>query len=238
MNKLTHSVNSTRITFIILFLITIAGILCSGLNPYTYITTNIISNSAKKTIVIDPGHGGYDPGKVGVLKTLEKDINLAIALQLEKELKANNIDVVMTRTEDIDYSTSGTGSKKVNDLNSRINIINEAAPEMVISIHQNSFGDSSVKGAQVFYYGDEKNTSYELANSIQTSLISDIDSNNHRTPKSNTSYYMLKKTKYPTVIVECGFLSNAEEEKKLGNTDYQNQVAKAICHGILNYLLM
>ena len=265
-------IHSSVLTLIILVLIVTAGILCLGQNPYTFLVTNIL-NSGSKCIVIDPGHGGYDPGKVGVDNTLEKDINLSIALKLKDVLEKNNYQVVMTRSEDIDYSSNGSGSKKTNDLNSRINIINEASPAIVISIHQNSFHDSSVSGAQVFYYGDAvssrsssyspasnsvstsrtgsvsgsainpgdcssgntEGSSHMLANSIQDALINELDKSNHRVAKSNTSYYMLKKTSYPTVIVECGFLSNPEETKNLNDSAYQQKTAQAIYCGIENY---
>ena len=251
-------IRSSILTLIILALIITAGMLCLGQNPYTFLVSNI-SRPAKRCVVIDPGHGGYDPGKVGVDNTLEKDINLSIALKLKDILKENNYQVVMTRMEDIDYSNNGSGSKKTNDLNSRINIINENSPAIVISIHQNSFQDSSVSGAQVFYYGDSAaanssddstvsgsainsgssgksvSSSHMLADSIQNALINELDKSNHRVAKSNTSYYMLKKTAYPTVIVECGFLSNSAETKNLNDSAYQQKTAQAIYSGIENY---
>ena len=245
-------IHSSALTIIILILILTAGILCLGQNPYTYLVTNVL-NSAPKCIVIDPGHGGYDPGKVGIDNSLEKDINLSIALKLKDILEKNDYHVVMTRSEDIDYSNCGTGSKKTNDLNNRINIINETNPEVVISIHQNSFQDSSVSGAQVFYYGttsserdsspatgssisgDSYNNSHRLAVSIQNSLVTELDPANHRVAKNNTSYYMLKKTSHPAVIVECGFLSNPQEAKNLNDSAYQQKTAQAIYSGITNY---
>lgn len=231
--------HSGKLTILILTLIIIAGLLCMGQNPYTYFVSNILQSpdADSATIVIDAGHGGYDPGKVGIDQSLEKNINLSVAGYLKDYLEQNNYTVVMTRSDDTDYSNSGNGSKKTNDLNNRINIINESAPAMVVSIHQNSFQDSSAKGAQVFYYGNDNtdSESRKIAESIQNCLISDVDPANHRVAKSNTSYYMLKKTSYPTVIVECGFLSNPEEAKNLNDPAYQQKIAQAICSGIINY---
>ena len=231
--------HSGKLTLLILTLIILAGLLCFGQNPYTYIVSNILKpyTADTATIVIDAGHGGYDPGKVGIDGSLEKDINLSIAGYLKDYLEENNYTVAMTRTEDIDYSNNGSGNKKTNDLNSRIDIINASAPALVVSIHQNSFQDSSAKGAQVFYYGnsDSDSESRSIAESIQASLVNDVDPSNHRVAKNNTSYYMLKKTSYPSVIVECGFLSNPEEAKNLNDPSYQKRIAQAICKGIINY---
>lgn len=230
--------NSGKLTAFILLLIISAGLLCIGKSPYAYLTSTILQGTPETpVIVLDPGHGGYDPGKIGTDQSLEKNINLSIAEYLKNDLEQNNYHVVMTRSDDSDYSNIGNGSKKTNDLNNRINIINEAAPIMVISIHQNSYVDSNSKGAQVFYYGDTNtdSESKKIADSIQASLVNDVDPSNHRVAKNNTSYYMLKKTAYPTVIVECGFLSNPEETKNLNDPAYQQKIAQAICSGIINY---
>lgn len=231
--------HSGKLTISILALIVIAGMLCIGNIPYASYVTNMILGPLKQhTIVIDPGHGGYDPGKVGIDNSLEKDINLAIALQLQSILESKGFNVIMTRTDDSDYSNEGNGSKKTNDLNHRLNIIDNANPSIVVSIHQNSFSDSSVSGAQVFYYGDNTtdSESRRLADAIQTSLINNLDPDNHRTPKGNTSYYMLKKTAYPIVIVECGFLSNSNQAANLNDPEYQKNAAGAIALGIEDYL--
>ena len=118
-------------------------------------------------------------------------------------------------------------------------IIEKTKPEFVISIHQNSFPDTSVSGAQVFYYGSEEsvtNDSGSLAEYIQNALIRLQNPDNHRQAKANTSYYLLKNTTCPVVIVECGFLSNYSEESLLNDTAYQEKTASAICQGILDYI--
>lgn len=196
------------------------------------------SSKAKKketTIVIDAGHGGNDPGKVGVNKANEKDINLAIAKELKKLLKKENINVVMVREEDIGLYAEGSNSKKVEDMRNRCALIDEADPLCTISIHQNSYHEGSVKGAQVFYY-EHSEGGKEIAECLQQHMIDELDKTNHRKAKANDSYYLLRKTKRPTVIVECGFLSNWEEAELLVTSKYQKKVAKAICNGILEYI--
>ncbi len=192
------------------------------------------------TIVIDPGHGGYDPGKVGINGTLEKDINLAVSLCLKKLLAECGYNVVMTRETDISLYNEGDSNKKVSDMKKRIEIIEKAKPLCVISIHQNSFPDSSVSGAQVFYYGTANDTapsiSKDIAVCIQSSMINIQNPDNHRQASANTTYYLLKNTSYPTIIAECGFLSNQTEESLLNDTAYQEKTAEAICAGLKDYV--
>ncbi len=221
-----------KLSLIIAALVVISGVVSICKHAGILYVNNDISKNAH-TIVIDPGHGGYDPGKVGVNNTLEKDINMAIALILRDILQENNYDVVMTRSDDTDLSTPGCANKKTDDLNNRIKIINESDPSLVVSIHQNSFQDPNVSGAQVFYYGE--NTK-EAAETLQKELIAGLDTNNHRMAKTNTSYYLLKNTPFPVVIVECGFLSNPSEEELLNSATYQQKTAEAIYKGIDEYL--
>ena len=139
---------------------------------------------------------------------------------------------------DTAVNTAMQAIDKVKDTSSsheRCSIIEEAQADVVISIHQNSFHDSSVSGAQVFYYGQSENGK-RLADVLQEHLISEVDPQNTRVAKANESYYLLKKTPTPTVIVECGFLSNQAEADLLLTEDYQNKIAHAIYQGILSYL--
>ena len=187
------------------------------------------------TVVIDAGHGGFDSGKVGIDGTLEKDINLSISKKLEKLLCAADIKVLMTRTEDTELSTDSAQNKKRQDMLNRATFMNEANADCIISIHQNSYPEESIDGAQVFYY-TESDTGHTLAALIQNALIHDVDPSNHRIEKSNDSYYLLKNVSAPIVIVECGFLSNFAESKKLVDDTYQQKLAWAIHIGILQYL--
>jgi len=189
----------------------------------------------KTCIVIDAGHGGTDPGKIGINGKKEKDINLQIAKELKKKLEKEGIEVVMTRESDEGLYNSSSRNKKVDDMKKRCKIIDEAKPVFTISIHQNSYPEEYVKGAQVFYYGQSQEGK-ELAEILQESMVQQLDKENHRTAKANESYYLLKKTESPTVIVECGFLSNSEEAKLLADKDYQKKVAEAIHTGIKKYL--
>lgn len=196
---------------------------------------NMKAGTSKICVCIDSGHGGDDPGKVGSNGTEEKEINLQIALLLKERLEQEGIEVVMTRETDTDLADEGAASQKVSDLQNRVNIIEDADPVVAISIHQNSYTDSSASGAQTFYYGDSAEGK-KLAEMLQESLIENLDPSNTRAAKANESYYILKKTPTPTVIVECGFLSNPKEEVILQDADYQNQIVEAICEGLLNYL--
>ncbi len=186
-------------------------------------------------IVIDAGHGGDDPGKIGINGTLEKDINLNIAHKLKVLLESQGYEVVMTRETGEGLYKPGTKNMKVEDMHNRCEIISKAMPVFTVSIHQNSYPEEYVKGAQVFYYGHSKEGE-ALAKKIQNSLVLHLDPDNHRVEKANESYYLLKKTPTPTVIVECGFLSNSEEAELLDTDAYQEKVAWAIMMGVSQYL--
>ncbi len=196
---------------------------------------NIQVREKEYCVVIDAGHGGIDPGKVGVNGVNEKEINLEIAFLLKNYLEAQDVKVVMTRESDEGLYDADATNKKVQDMKRRVAMIEEYAPDVAVSIHQNSYPQENVKGAQVFYYGGSKEGS-RLAAILQDVLIDRLDKENRRREKANDSYYMLKKTSVPIVIVECGFLSNAEEAKKLCDEGYRDDLAWAIHLGILRYL--
>lgn len=186
-------------------------------------------------IVVDAGHGGSDPGKVGVNGALEKDINLALALKLKELLEHKEIEVVLTRDSDMGLYPDDASNKKAADMQNRCKIITDAKPVFTISLHQNSYVTPDIKGAQVFYYG-QSDKGKELAEMIQSSLITHVSPENTRTAKANESYYLLKKTPTPTVIVECGFLSNPNEADLLLDPDYQDKLVRAVYMGVLEYL--
>lgn len=189
----------------------------------------------KPCIVVDAGHGGKDPGKVGINGALEKDINLQIAQKLKQYLEQEDVEVILTRDSDDGLYDENASNKKVQDMKRRVEMIEEIAPVATVSIHQNSYHEEYVKGAQTFYYtrGEE---SKELAEKIQQSLLNEADKNNTRVAKANDSYYLLKKTSSTIVIVECGFLSNSEEAAKLCTEGYQDRMAWAIMMGIMQYI--
>lgn len=199
-----------------------------------YVNSLQVVPKEKICIVIDAGHGGVDPGKVGVNGELEKDINLKIALLLKQFLQAEGIETVMTRETDEGLYDENASNKKVQDMKRRLEIIEASNPVLVVSIHQNSYHEEPIKGAQVFYYstGEE---SRRLAETIQLRLKK-TDPENKREAKGNDSYFLLKKTAKPIVIVECGFLSNREEAEKLSSPLYQEKMAWDIYMGIMQYL--
>lgn len=204
-----------------------AGLLVSG--------KSVVMIGEKPVVVIDSGHGGNDPGKVGVDGSLEKDINLQIALQLKAYLEASDVTVMMTREEDVGLYDADASQKKMSDLQNRCNFINEINPDIVVSIHQNSYHEEEVSGAQVFYYkGSEQGKS--LALKIQERFDFVLGEDNTRQVKSNNDYYLFLHSKPPTVIVECGFLSNWKEAADLNDKNYQNKVAWTIHMGIMEYL--
>ncbi|MGN1171322.1 MAG: N-acetylmuramoyl-L-alanine amidase [Lachnospiraceae bacterium] len=193
-----------------------------------------VEEDERKCVVIDAGHGGADPGKIGINGAKEMDINLQIAIKVKRLLEQQDIKVIMTReTEAALYE--GSGNQKVQDMKCRIELIEEEKPDITVSIHQNSYPEEYVKGAQVFYYKDSAD-SRDAAEIMQRSLVKRLDPENHREAKANGSYYLLKKTSTPIIIVECGFLSNSGEAELLASEEYQEKVAWAIHMGILQKL--
>ena len=181
-----------------------------------------------KIIVLDSGHGGDDPGKIGVNQAKEKDVNLEIARKIKKGLEKKGWEVVMTREKDEMLGDPQAGNKKIHDMKARVEIINKTMPQAAVSIHQNSY---QIRGAQVFYYSHSEEGK-RMAEQMQKALLT-VDETNTRQAKANDTYYLLKRTEVPTIIVECGFLSNPEEAAKLTDTKYQKKMADAITKGII-----
>lgn len=204
------------------------------LSLYNHYGRQVLSTTKNKTvIVIDVGHGGSDPGKVSTSGIKEKDVNLQIALYLKDYLIAQDYTVYLTRETDCGLYDDNVSNKKTSDLNNRIQFFKEKNASCVVSIHQNSYPDTIQHGAQTFYYagsGEGK----AFAESVQASLLK-MDDTNTRLAKSNDSYYLLKHSNVPSIIIECGFLSNPEETAKLTDPNYQKQIAYAICIGICSY---
>lgn len=186
-------------------------------------------------VVIDPGHGGIDPGMLGVNNTVEKEINLQISYLLKEKLEEQGIRVILTRETDDGLYEESDGNKKIADMKKRCSIIARSGADVVVSVHQNSFSDSSVSGAQVFYYKHSVEGG-KLAQCIQDAFKEQVDETNERKIKANDSYYMLIHTPCPTVIVECGFITNYEEAELLVTQEYQEKVAQAITSGVVEYL--
>lgn len=196
------------------------------------------SNISKNPIIlIDPGHGGMDGGASSPNGTMEKHINLDISKYLKEEVEHMGYKVILTREADIGlYDDAGTvRQKKIQDLNRRAQLKRETACNMFISIHLNKFPESKYKGAQIWYSDYEQ--SKKLAQILQEGLKMDLDPNNNRKIKAAGSQYkVLSVNDYmPAVIVECGFLSNPQEEELLKTKEYQQKVAKSIAKSIKEY---
>ncbi len=186
----------------------------------------------EKTVYIDVGHGGFDPGfvkKVSGKEIYEKDINLEISLLLDKHLQEMGYNTIINRTID-----KALASTKNQDMKNRVYLINSSQADISVSVHQNSFSSSSVSGAQVFFHtrSDEGKL---LATHIQQTIKEMASWSNKKDISPNDDYYLLRKTTPPSVIVECGFLSNSTDLNKLTNPEYQDIMAKAIATGIDNY---
>ncbi|MGL5437001.1 MAG: N-acetylmuramoyl-L-alanine amidase [Lachnospiraceae bacterium] len=204
-----------------------AGMMVSG--------QNVTARKEKPVVVIDSGHGGNDPGKIGIDGSLEKEINLKIAKQLKAYLEASDVTVVMTREDDRGLYQESDSQKKVADMRNRCKLIEETNPVIVISIHQNSYHEEAISGAQVFYYKNS-DKGKKLAEIIQKRFDFVLGDQNRRLAKANDNYYLLLHVKQPLVIVECGFLSNWKEAAALNQEDYQKRIAWTIHMGVMEYL--
>lgn len=218
-----YIIHFKRIMFIGLCLILGIGIYL-GIGSIGVISTS----TTNRTVIIDAGHGGEDPGAIGSNGTLEKDINLNIALKLQQFIEQNGGVVFMTRVDDAKME----GSKR-NDMQLRKKLRDNEDGDIFISIHLNSFPGPGCNGAQTFYANDEQ--SKVLAEKIQKNMVELLDENNTRIAKKLTDVYLLKNVNIPSVIVECGFLSNSKEEKMLKDETYQSKVAMSIYLGINEY---
>ncbi len=193
-----------------------------------------VSGGATPVVALDAGHGGADPGKIGINETLEKDVNLSIVLKTKKLLEEEGVQVILTREDDKGLYRDTDGNKKRADLNRRCEIIEESGADFVVSVHQNSYSDGGVCGAQMFYYKNSKEGK-RLAETLQDVFNETVSSKPHK-PRENGEYYMLLHVSCPIVIAECGFLSNWEDAQKLRTETYQDEVAQALAKGILKYL--
>ncbi|NLW02393.1 MAG: cell wall hydrolase [Clostridiaceae bacterium] len=193
----------------------------------------------KATVVLDPGHGGEDPGAVSNYSGIaEKDINLRIALLLREILEEDNYRVIMTRQEDVLNYKPGTKNitdKRRQDLTGRRKLIDSSGADIVVSIHLNKFEDPQYYGAQAFYPPGSPD-SERLAVCVQNALREHVDpANNRKALVKKERIVILRDLVVPTALVECGFLSNSQEEALLRTTDYQEKIAKALKKGIGQY---
>ena len=191
-------------------------------------------------VIIDAGHGGFDGGAVAEDGTVEKDINLSIALYLQEYLSIFDIKTIMIRNTDCSIENEGYNTirqKKSSDLHNRMKIMEETENAIFVSIHQNKFPVEKYSGTQVFYSPKTKDESVVLAQSIQDCIVNTLQKDNKRQIKEcGTSVFLMYNAVKPAVLVECGFLSNYEETQKLKSSEYQKKIAFCIAMGIQNYL--
>ena len=223
------------ILYIIFFIIYLILIIFAFYNIDNYSAVNTEYNSLPD-IVIDAGHGGEDGGAVAN-NVVEKNINLSISNKLRDIFISSGFNVKMTRNSDKMINDSGEKlrERKVSDMKNRLKLFNESENNIVISIHQNKFTQEEYKGSQLFYSTNNKE-SEKLALSIKTSIKTLIQPDNEREIKpADRNIYLLYNSKIPSVIVECGFISNIEEARLLKDSAYQNKIAFAIYSGFLDY---
>lgn len=215
----------------------VAIITCLLIITYIVPVNTFALDNSDKVILIDPGHGGIDGGAQSKTGTIEKDINLQIALKLRDKLEESGYKVYMTRDEDEGLYQKGNTvrEKKREDLNRRVEMKKETECDIFVSIHQNMFPQSKCYGAQVWYASNDN--SYNLATVVQDSIKESVKDNNKRVAKPAAEAYLILRDKYEgaSILVECGFLSNPDEEVKLKSDEHQNLIVEGISNGIDKY---
>ncbi len=215
----------------------VAIITCLLIITYIVPVNTFAMDNSDKVILIDPGHGGIDGGAQSKAGTIEKDINLQIALKLRDNLEEKGYKVYMTRDEDEGLYQKGNTvrEKKREDLNRRVEMKKETECDIFVSIHQNMFPQSKCYGAQVWYASNDN--SYNLATVVQDSIKESVKDNNKRVAKPAAEAYLILRDKYEgaSILVECGFLSNPDEEVKLKSDEHQNLIVEGISNGIDKY---
>ena len=215
----------------------VAIITCLLIITYIVPVNAFASDNSDKVILFDPGHGGIDGGAKSKTGTIEKDINLQISLKLRDNLEEKGYKVYMTRDEDERLYQKGNTvrEKKREDLNRRVEMKKETECDIFVSIHQNMFPQSKCYGAQVWYASNDN--SYNLATIVQDSIKESVKDNNKRVAKPAAEAYLILRDKYEgaSILVECGFLSNPDEEARLKSDEHQNLIVEGISNGIDKY---
>lgn len=217
----THSV--LTIFVLIMFVLSIG---------FSQIVAYSVSNYNGITIVIDAGHGGRDGGSVGINGTIEKEINLKYALTLKEKLVDSGYRVELTRRTDDGLYSETALNKKMSDMRARFNIIQKTNPNLVISIHMNSFNSPTARGA-ITYYRNGDEASKRCADLVQASLNIYCEAPSAQGKVGD--YYILNCSYYTSILIECGFISNPEEERLLNTDSYREKFIDAVYSGILLY---
>lgn len=226
------------ITFIPVYILVLAVIFILTIGGSRAVTafTETAPLEKRHTVIIDAGHGLPDGGATSCTGVLESTINLEIALRLEDLMHLLGLDTVMIRKNEESVYTQGNSiaSKKVSDLKNRVKIVNETEDCVLLSIHQNHFTESKYNGAQVFYAPSAE--SRELATILQNCICNTININNSRQVKKGSGIYLLEHVDCPAILIECGFLSNPQEEFLLRSEDYQKKFCCVLAACFSSYL--
>lgn len=229
------NVKSVKLTLSMIGIFVLLAI-CARITEHALPVTAPITE--KPIIVLDAGHGGLDSGAVGVTGALEKDINLSIVLALRDMLEMSGFNVVLTRDEDIsiyDPGIEGIRNQKLNDMDNRLKIIQSYPDSIFLCIHQNNYISPDSHGAQMFY-NNNNSTNRTLAQIMQNRFKTLQPYNDREIKLSGEELFLLKSNKNPSLMIECGFLSNPEEEANLSTWEYQQKVAFTIYGGVLEYI--
>lgn len=227
---------SSSILAVLIFL-TVGLIVGVGVGYIPYLQANKVTSLDKLSIIVDAGHGSPDGGAVGINGTVEKDINLAIALKLQEVLEGKGVRVIMTRNDDTslyDKNSSTIREKKRSDMAKRLEIMKTSDADLFISIHMNSFPASGANGLHLFYSKQHESIK-PLAENMQKRMSDVTNAAMHIVKTADSSLFLLKNPPLPSILVECGFISNAEEERKLKTDEYQAKLAWAIADSIEHF---
>ena len=188
------------------------------------------------TVILDPGHGGPDPGAIGVTGEAEKLLNYSVAEKTANFLRLRGVNVIMTREDDLWLADENALHKKHSDVTNRVKFCRENENDAFVSIHMNSFSQESCKGTQIFF-SPNSSDSRTLAETVKNNVISLLQPENKReTKESGSSIYILDRIETCAILIECGFISNYDEAVLLNNEEYQNKLAFVIAGSIYQYL--
>lgn len=233
--------NIIRIFYFLIIVISVIGVAFLGSHAYyssDEYTDTMNEANEQMVIIIDAGHGGEDCGAVGVTGVYEKDLNLSIANMIGELFSKEGYAVVYTRREDkLLYTEEENikGLRKISDLKNRCKIAAEYPKALFVSVHMNSFSNSKYSGLQV-YYSPESEESRQLAACVQSTVKSELQNGNNRKVKAGEGMYILENIDNPSILVECGFLTNPEECRKLSEKEYQKSLSFSIFCGIMEYM--
>lgn len=224
--------------YCLIYLLVMSAVLGITVTGSHVVTTMAESRpvTRQNIIIIDAGHGGFDGGATSCSGILESEINLDIALRLNDLMHLLGFETVMIRTTDTAINTQGNtiASRKISDIRERTRIVNDTKGALLLSIHQNTFSDSQYRGGQVFYGNDIE--SRQLAERIQSAFVENLNPGSNRKAKKADKVYLMEHIQKPGILIECGFISNPQEEYLLRSKEYQNKLCCVIATTVSNFL--